>query len=257
MELHQVEFSTERSRSYKLALNQFPECWKEDTLMMFDFLAPQCGEAILEIGAGSGFFSFDISTAIGPEGRLFVVDPSPDQLRPIYDRANENITIMQRPAEDISLSEGVALDAIWSRGAFHHVKSKEAVLSNLAQFAKPGARLVICDIFSGTKLSDYFDEHVAISCTTGHEVSFLSKPYAKSLCKLTGWSEPKFTDLALQWHFERKEDIGVFLSLLHSNKPEYSHKHSLDDAERLLGIRRTPQGWALNWPMTVMTAIKE
>ncbi|MGD8170796.1 hypothetical protein ACQEXU_03985 [Vibrio sp. TRT 21S02] len=62
--------------------------------------------------------------------------------------------------------------------------------------------------------------------------------------------------LALQWHFQEKEDIGKFLSLLHSNKPEFSQQHSLDDAERLLGIKRTPSGWALNWPMTVMTTTK-
>ena len=256
MGLQEVEFSTERSRSYKLALNQFPNCWLEDKIMMYDFLAPKAGESILEIGAGSGFFSFDIAQAIGPEGMLHVVDPSPDQLQPIYDKATPNICVVQKPAEDINLPWDTQLDAIWSRGAFHHVKSKEAVLKNLGLLSKQGTRLVTCDIFSGTKLSDYFDEHVAVSCTTGHEVSFLSQAYAKSLCKITGWSEPEFHEIALQWHFEEKKDIGVFLSLLHSNKPEYSHQDSLLDAERLLGIKRTPTGWALNWPMTVMVASK-
>ncbi|WP_367989572.1 class I SAM-dependent methyltransferase [Vibrio sp. NTOU-M3] len=256
MELQDIEFSTERSRSYKLALSQFPSCWDEDKLMMYDFLCPKKGEFILEIGAGSGFFSFDIADAIGPDGSLFVVDPSPEQLQPIYDRAASNIHVIQKPAENIDLPSDIELDAIWSRGAFHHVKSKEAVLSHLAEYSTAKTRLVICDIFSGTKLSDYFDEHVAISCTTGHEVSFLSQAYAKSLCLNTGWKEPSFSELALQWHFQEKEDIGKFLSLLHSNKPEFSQQHSLDDAERLLGIKRTPSGWALNWPMTVMTTTK-
>jgi len=254
---NKIEFSTERSRSYKLALNRYPECWHEDKIMMYDFLRPEKGEAILEIGAGSGFFSFDIAESIGSHGDLYVVDPSPEQLQPILDRNVPNINVIQKPAEEVVLPEDSSFDAIWSRGAFHHVKDKEVTLDHLAKCSKQGARLVICDIFSNTKLADYFDEHVAITCTTGHEVSFLSKSYAKSLCIKTNWGEPEFFDLALQWHFKEKYEIGEFLSLLHSNKPEYSAAHSLEEAERLLGVKRTPSGWALNWPMTVMIAKRQ
>ncbi|MFT6915743.1 MAG: arsenite methyltransferase [Motiliproteus sp.] len=247
-----VEFSLERSRSYKSALKNYPDAWEEDSLLMLQYLAPSKNEVVLEIGAGSGFFSFDISDLVGDKGHLFVVDPSPEQLSPIKKAYVPNITIMQVPAEEIELPEGAILDAIWSRGAFHHVKDKVATLSHLAKNSRKGTRLVICDIFAGTQLSAYFDTHVAVTCTTGHEVCFLSKEFATSLCKTTGWDTPSFIDVALQWHFETKEDIGKFLSLLHSNKPEFSSHDSLAEAEAILGIKKTPRGWALNWPMTVM-----
>lgn len=93
---------------------------------------------------------------------------------------------------------------------------------------------------------------LVLRLSTGHEVSFLSKEFATSLCKTTGWEAPSFVDVALQWHFETKEDIGKFLSLLHSNKPEFSSTDSLLEAEAILGVKKTPRGWALNWPMTVM-----
>jgi SAM-dependent methyltransferase len=247
-----VEFSPERSRSYKSALRNYPCAWEEDSLLMQEYLAPSKDEVILEIGAGSGFFSFDISNMIGNKGHLFVVDPSPEQLLPIKQACVSNITIMQVAAEELELPKGTNLDAIWSRGAFHHVRDKAATLRHLAKNSSKGTRLVICDIFAGTTLSAYFDTHVAITCTTGHEVSFLSKEFATSLCQTTGWEVPSFIDVALQWHFETKEDIGKFLSLLHSNKPEFSSQDSLAVAEDILGIKKTPRGWALNWPMTVM-----
>ena len=237
---HRVEFSTERSRSYKLALSQFPNCWEEDKILMSEYFSPAIGETILELGAGSGFFSFDIAQAIGEKGHLFVVDPSPEQVKPILESDAENITVVQKPAEELNFPSDLQLDGIWSRGAFHHVKDKHQVLNKIGEFSKPGARLVICDIFSGTKLADYFDEHVAVTCTTGHEVNFLSKSFAKSLCRNTGWSEPEFDDISLQWQFETEADIGLFLSLLHSNKPEFSAEHSLHDAKRLLGLKEPP-----------------
>ena len=94
----------------------------------------------------------------------------------------------------------------------HHASNKMKTFQILSQYAKPGARLVICDVLAGSLLAQYFDAHVAQACTTGHEVSFLSRSFAESLCYLTGWQQPVFRDLHLQWHFATREDIGVFLS---------------------------------------------
>lgn len=246
------EFSGARSRSYKKALSEFPDVWGEDMLVMQTHLNPQPGEQVLEIGAGSGFFSFEISKLIGEQGHLWITDPSPEQLRPIIDNQPSNVDVLPFPAEMLEFEKPNVFDAIWSRGAFHHSMNKVEAFKRLHNYAKPGARMVIFDIFANTKLADYFDEHVALTCTTGHEVSFLSKGFARSLCLTTGWSEPEFIDIQLQWHFDNKTAIGEFLSLLHSNKPEYSAEDSLKDAERLLGVKRVADGYHLHWPMTLM-----
>lgn len=39
------------------------------------------GDRILEVGAGSGFFSFPIAKAIGEQGLPYVTDPSIEQLQ--------------------------------------------------------------------------------------------------------------------------------------------------------------------------------
>ncbi|SQD78934.1 hypothetical protein [Moritella yayanosii] len=69
------------------------------------------------------------------------------------------------------------------------VKDKEKILRTLAQSAVPDATCYIFDIFTHNSVAKFFDSYVAHACTTGHEVSFLSRDYAKSLCNNTGCKE--------------------------------------------------------------------
>ena len=173
---------------------------------------------------------------------------------PMNSEQPNNVTVLPYPADKIQIDANNKLDAIWTRGAMHHAENKVQAFKLFHQYSKPYARLLVFDVFANTRLADYFDEHVATTCTTGHEVSFLSKKFAKSLCYITGWSEPDFVDIHLQWHFSTKKDIGVFLSLLHSNKPECPPSESLKEAEKLLGVKKVHSGYDLYWPMTLMTA---
>ncbi|MEZ9292265.1 class I SAM-dependent methyltransferase [Vibrio lentus] len=252
-----VEFNATRSKSYKEAIKNFEGVWKEDLQVMVDYLSPEIGHSVLEIGAGSGFFSFEIAKRIGKNGILHVVEPSQEQLQPLYERGIENINIHCESAEEMSMELYSELDLIWSRGAFHHVSSKTETMKALNRMSKLGARCLIFDIFSASPVAEYFDYFVAEACTTGHEVSFLSKSFARSMCKLSGWSKPKFIDIPLRWHFKEKEHIGEFLNQLLSNKPEYTSAITMAIAEEILGVFKTDSGWCLNWAMTLMETQKE
>ncbi|GLQ72931.1 class I SAM-dependent methyltransferase [Vibrio penaeicida] len=252
-----VEFNAVRSKSYKMAISNFEGVWKEDLQVMIDYLTPAIGNKILEIGAGSGFFSFEIAKLVGESGTLHVVDPSLEQLQPIYDSAFTNIKIHCEAAEAMNIDLNSELDLIWTRGAFHHVSSKTDTMKALNRMSKAGARCLIFDIFSGSPVAEYFDDFVARACKTGHEVSFLSKSFARSMCKLSGWGEPHFIDIPLRWHFKEKEHIGEFLNQLLSNKPEYTSDMTMAAAEQILGVFKMDSGWCLNWPMTLMETQKE
>ena len=89
------EFDGIRSRLYKEALEEFPNARAEDITFMKKFLSPKSGERILEIGAGSGFFSEHISELIGEHGRLIVADPSLEQLENVKKLSKNNIDIIQ------------------------------------------------------------------------------------------------------------------------------------------------------------------
>jgi len=254
----EVEFNTSRSKSYKDAISSFPNVWNEDLLIMHHYLAPKANTTIVELGAGSGFFSTVISKEIGSNGKLIVVDPSLEQMLPLINNPHfNNIEFYCETAENFVVPQNDKIDQVWSRGAFHHVKNKEKVLRELARSAVPGAKCCILDIFTHNSVAKFFDSYIAHACTTGHEVSFLSRDYAQSLCKNTGWKFMELIDIELKWEFNSKEDIGVFLGTLLSLKPEYTHSDTLAVAEDILGISQRGELFYLNWPMTLLIAQKD
>lgn len=249
-----IEFIGKRSSDYRDALSHYANVWLSDIACMKRFLKPVPGESILEVGAGNGYFSGAIAGELGSEGLLVASDPSVEQLSGLETECEfRNIRVV--PASADTLDIGInGFDAIWSRGAIHHVIDKTSAFTRFAEVSRPGGRLVIADIFSGTPLARYFDSFIARSCNTGHEVAFLSKEFAESLCALTGWGKPVFYEEITPWEFERREDIGRFLQLLFSAKPEYSAEDCFAAANEHLSVSETASGWALMWPMTVMTA---
>ena len=247
-----TEFHGKRSTDYRIALSKFADAWRPDIACMNRLLQPERGETILEIGAGNGYFSRAIAACLGPEGLLIASDPSVDQLSDLEgDAEHGNIEVVATSADALDIGQE-GIDAVWSRGAIHHVGDKTATFARCADLVRPGGRMVIADIFAGTRLARYFDGFIARSCSTGHEVAFLSREFAESLCALTGWGPPVFHEMITPWEFGSRADIGRFLHLLFSAKPDFTPEDCLAAADHYLSVTETSNGWALMWPMTVM-----
>lgn len=252
------EFDGVRSTLYTEALMEYPDARIEDIEIMKKYLAPKKRERILEIGAGSGFFSKHISELLGDEGKLIVSDPSLEQLEEIKKLGKNNIDVIQFVqfgSEKINLEKD-KIDAVWSCGAMHHMFKKNKSFENLSRITKRGARVVIADVFSGSNLAKHFDDKVAKFCIVGHEVVFWSKEYVDSICYLNGFSKPKFYDLNIQWKFKKKEDIGFFLYKLHG-MTKTTPANCLKGAEEILGIKKRNKFYCLNWPLTLFITHKK
>jgi ubiquinone/menaquinone biosynthesis C-methylase UbiE len=247
-----VEFSGVRANLYKECLREFPHARDEDIEVMKKYLAPKENEVILEAGAGSGFFSGILSDKIK---QLIVSDPSNEQLDEIKSLKKKNIKLVEAGADTLTLEKEIA-DAIWSFGAIHHCFNKAKAFQNFARILKKNGRLVIADVFSGSNLAKHFDDKVAKFCIVGHEVAFWSKEYTDSLCFLSGFTEPKFYDLNIQWKFKKKEDIGFFLYKLHG-MTKTTPENCMEGAEEILGIEKKNGLYCLNWPMTLFVAYKK
>jgi len=246
-----AEFIGERSRLYKECLREFPNAREEDIEVMKKYLAPKDNEVILEIGAGSGFFSKRLSKMVK---RLIVSDPSDEQLEEVKELKRKNIELIEEGADTLTLRKE-KVDAIWSFGAMHHCFNKTKAFQNFARMLKKGGRLILADVWHGSKLAKHFDDKVAKFCVTGHEVAFWTDEFAESLCFLAGLEKPKIYDLNIKWKFDTKEEIGTFLYKIHA-MTKTTPQECLKGAEEILGIENKGDKFCLNWPMKVMVSKK-
>ncbi len=109
------------------------------------------GQAVGDIGAGSGAFSGPLALATGPQGVLYAVDIDKDLIAHIERRATEqkigNIKVVLGAFTDPKLPAQV--DLAFINDVLHHIEDRATYLRNLAGYLKPGGRIAIVDFMPG------------------------------------------------------------------------------------------------------------
>ncbi len=106
------------------------------------------GEAVADIGAGSGYFAFRFAHHVGDKGRVYAVDINPDMIlymnRRIRDLKVKNVlTVLADP--DDPLLEDSSVDCIFICDTWHHIGKQVQYLQKLKRMLKHGGRIVMID----------------------------------------------------------------------------------------------------------------
>jgi ubiquinone/menaquinone biosynthesis C-methylase UbiE len=113
-------------------------------------LRPQPGEALLEIGVGTGYYSLDLAEWVGPEGRLELFDLQQEFLdhvmRGAGERGLENLVPTQGDATRLPY-EDASLDAVILTAVLGEIPDTAAALREIHRVLKPGGRLVVGELF--------------------------------------------------------------------------------------------------------------
>lgn len=109
------------------------------------------GSTVADVGAGSGYFTFELARAVGPTGRVFAVDIDEPLLGYLKDRVRlrraANITVVRGEASHPGLAEASA-DLLFICDVLHHVHAfgdLTAYLRAAARTLRPGGRLAVID----------------------------------------------------------------------------------------------------------------
>src|SRR5499427_3868342 len=112
-------------------------------------LAELRGQAILDVGCGTGTLAIEAAARVGAAGRVAGIDPAPRQIaraRSKARRADLAIDFRVAAIEALSFPAG-SFDVVTSTLMMHHLPGdlKRQGLAEILRVLQPGGRLVVCD----------------------------------------------------------------------------------------------------------------
>lgn len=106
------------------------------------------GEAVADIGAGSGYFTFRLAHHVGDAGRIYAVDVSPDMIvhlnRRIRDLQVKNVVSILCAPDDPLLADA-SINRFFICDTWHHIGDHPRYLALLKKMLKPGGQVVMID----------------------------------------------------------------------------------------------------------------
>ena len=109
---------------------------------VLDRLAPQDGEAVLDIGCGTGRLTAQLATATA-DGLVVGLDPSPAMLaqaRQWLAKQAPHVRLVRGDAAALPFAE--TFNAVFSAATLHWVRDHAAAFRNIFRALRPGGRLV-------------------------------------------------------------------------------------------------------------------
>jgi ubiquinone/menaquinone biosynthesis C-methylase UbiE len=106
------------------------------------------GQCVADLGAGTGYFSRLLSTAVGPTGTVLAVDPEPNLVAYLRDRAERegaaNLTPVLASLDNPRLPAGL-VDLVLIVDTYHHIDDRIAYLRRLQRALQPSGRVAVVD----------------------------------------------------------------------------------------------------------------
>lgn len=106
------------------------------------------GQAIADIGAGTGLFEPLFAQKVGPEGTVYAVEISPRFLDHLRAKAAEagldQVAAVEGTVRSVGLEPG-SVDVVFVCDTYHHFEYPQDTLASIHEALRPGGRLVVVD----------------------------------------------------------------------------------------------------------------
>ena len=115
---------------------------------VMDILHITPGKAVLDVGAGGGWFSVRAARRVGEGGIVYAEDINPEYIRALESRASKEQVSNLKPTlgtpDDAKMLPGT-VDAVLMLKVYHEIAQPETLMKRLRPALRPGARIGIID----------------------------------------------------------------------------------------------------------------
>ncbi|HEY7544457.1 MAG TPA: methyltransferase domain-containing protein [Blastocatellia bacterium] len=118
----------------------------------------KAGQTIVDLGAGSGYFTWRFAKAVGPEGKAIALEIDSNLVEKLKSDASRkglaNYEARLVPTDDPQLAPG-SVDVIFLCDTYHHINNRVQYFRKARQSLRQGGRLVILDMVRTQKNPDH------------------------------------------------------------------------------------------------------
>lgn len=134
---------------------------KETGRRAMDYLDLQTGEAVLEVGCGTGVFLPALAAAVGERGSVVAIDHAASFLAQAQERIAEagvsaNVTLREADAMALPFPDD-SFDAAHCERVLMHLEDPAGAIVEMRRVVRPGGRVVAAEVFAEGATTDHPD----------------------------------------------------------------------------------------------------
>lgn len=238
------EIFTARGAAYHEAMTRWPAAREEELRLLLDRLAPRAGERLIDVPAGGGY----LAAWLPEEVAYLAVEP----VGPFFDRCPEQAgrKRLRCAPTKIELADASAEVAV-SLAGLHHEPDVDGVFAELFRVLRPGGRVGIADVRSGSAPDRFLNGFVHEHSRLGHRGTFFDATLADRLLAV-GFQDVDLAPVPLRWRFPDTAAMVTFVRLL------FGIDRAGDDEiraglESIVGVEPAGAGVAMRWELLAAT----
>jgi len=111
-------------------------------------LALRPGDLVADLGSGSGYFTFRLAAAVGPQGKVYAVDVDREMndllAKTIKEKNIGNVEVILALLDD-PLLPPTGVDLVFTVNTYHHFENRVAYFQRMRKYLRPGGRIAVID----------------------------------------------------------------------------------------------------------------